>query len=593
MTDDTKGALSQFGSNDQLMGALSQLAQNPIDENRKWLASAAGWLAPNHSGSYGEALGNSLKAMNDTQGAQEKLKASYVPHVTQALIQAAQFQRQREIDNMLANELLGGGSGGQAQQPAAMPGQLGSGTYGTMAPPSGMPSIPATNPQAATAGRIASMTPEKLAMFKRFGVDLLPEYKLATEGFERKPGSYYDIPGQGRVYIPDPTKGIGLDQSGNVVALPGFSQTNAGIEAAKAGAIARAQNDQTPLKPSEFPMRGPLANRPLTVGQYVDIANGGATGVPSGQGNGGGSSEGPQGLDLSKLSPQQIAYLQKQDPEAFANGVTDFAQTSQKSTSAPDGGPLMSPEEKLQMEADIARRNKPGLEYATNTAKNMADYEKSLNDRVSAGGDLMMRIAESRDTLQKFQAGGGTEFRTDLAKIAQGFGAPQKMVDKIAGGDLSAAQEFQKLAATQAMETLKQSLGQGGRITQAEFKVFQHNNPNLDTDPNAIEKVYNFATKVYERDKAEQDALNQYKSSPNADISSFPNWWATQSQKLGYVEPKQVTGEAKGTSPKASPMLAKESQAAPANAAPKIMRTGTHNGRKVIQYSDGSIKYAD
>lgn len=36
---------------------------------------------------------------------------------------------------------------------------------------------------------------------------------------------------------------------------------------------------------------------------------------------------GPQGLDLSRLNPQQIAALQKQDPRAFARGAQDFQQT--------------------------------------------------------------------------------------------------------------------------------------------------------------------------------------------------------------------------------------------------------------------------
>lgn len=37
---------------------------------------------------------------------------------------------------------------------------------------------------------------------------------------------------------------------------------------------------------------------------------------------------GPQGLDLSKLSPQQQAFLARQNPQAFANGVQDFQKTS-------------------------------------------------------------------------------------------------------------------------------------------------------------------------------------------------------------------------------------------------------------------------
>jgi len=49
------------------------------------------------------------------------------------------------------------------------------------------------------------------------------------------------------------------------------------------------------------------------------------------------------------------------------------------------------------------------------------------------------------------------------------------------------------LAAQTAMESLKQAMGGSGRITQAEFKVFQQNNPNIELDPRAIDKIYEFA----------------------------------------------------------------------------------------------------
>lgn len=259
---------------------------------------------------------------------------------------------------------------------------------------------------------------------------------------------------------------------------------------------------------------------------------------------------------MSKLSQMPDSQQKQSAMQGLTSEMTKIqqswqqgAQPSPQQAQQQGGLPqLQSASEAQQEKANIERQNAPGLTYATGAGKNMADYEKGLNDRVSTGSDLMMNIEESRNALQKFQAGGGTETRVGLAKAAQAIGAPTKLVDSIAGGDLSAAQEFQKLSAQQAMENLKKAIGGSGRITQAEFKVFQQNNPNLDTDPRAIEKIYNFGTKVFQRDKSEQDAFSNYKKVPGADITQFPNYWASQLQSQGIVNPQQVTGKAKGVS---------------------------------------------
>jgi hypothetical protein len=241
---------------------------------------------------------------------------------------------------------------------------------------------------------------------------------------------------------------------------------------------------------------------------------------------------------------QRQTMLQAFNAKMGNPGTTDAAQAP-----AQGGGfnGFAGPADLAQAQADVKLKNEPRIAYANDTNKNFADYEKGLNERVNTGGDLMMRIKESRDALSKFQAGGGMDTRAQVAKYAQAVGLPDSVVNKIAGGDIAAAQEFQKLSAQQAMETLKQAMGAGGRITQAEFKVFQSNNPNLDTDPRAIEKIYNFATKVYERDKSEQDALGNYKRVPGADMAQFPNYWSGELNRRGIVDPQQVTGAAKGT----------------------------------------------
>lgn len=433
--------------------------------------------------------------------------------------------------------------------------------------------------------------------------ELFDMFKYQNDGIERKPGSMYKDPVTGAMtYTPDVSKGVDYDPVTKTVStLNGAPAALSAVAGATKTAETQAVNNNT-LAPLD--RIDPTTGRPYvaTVGQLVQAAGGGqpvqgaapqpapAASAPSTQPAQGGyvaPTVGQDGHPIPVPLQQHLTTLaQSRDPaqlQAFGQQMQgkiaqmpegpqkqaamtnvqaelDKIQSSWQTQPAPaasapatqPGGfnGFQSPAESAaavdQAKATVATANAGQQAYAKGSNEGAVDYEKGLNARVQAGQDLMMRLQESRDALTKFSSGGGTEARTKIASLAQAFGAPQAMVDKIAGGDLGAAQEFQKLAAQQAMETLKSSLGNGGRITQAEFKVFQQNNPNLDTDPRAIEKVYNFASKVYGRDQAEQDALNKYKTSGN-DMSTFPNYWANQNRSNGFVTPQAVTGQAKGT----------------------------------------------
>lgn len=166
-------------------------------------------------------------------------------------------------------------------------------------------------------------------------------------------------------------------------------------------------------------------------------------------------------------------------------------------------------------------------------AKNAGAYRSALNERVSSGQDLMMRVGESERLLKDFQAGGGEGVRVQLAQAAQAVGAPQGIVDGIARGNLGSAQAFQKIVVSQAMEALKQAMstssGTGaGRITQAEFKIFQSANPNLELDPRALEKIYGFARSVHDRDFNEQQTFQKWLE----DGKDPANFQATYSREL-------------------------------------------------------------
>ncbi len=193
------------------------------------------------------------------------------------------------------------------------------------------------------------------------------------------------------------------------------------------------------------------------------------------------------------------------------------------------GAPGLPP----SVQAQIAKSQAEGL----NTGG--IAYKNNLDTTVQTGNDLMTRIAESRKALDQFKPGMGAETRLNVARFAQAIGAPDGLVSAINAGDVSAKQEFMKLSAQQAMETLKSAMGGSGRITQAEFKVFQANNPNIELDPNAITKIYDFAEKTHKRNVAEQAGLNDYLKQ-GGNISQWPSEWTKQvGGGLGQQAPQQ------------------------------------------------------
>lgn len=287
-------------------------------------------------------------------------------------------------------------------------------------------------------------------------------------------------------FYPKVGEGMQLNPDGSVSNAPGYvgaaSNLAGNKKAAEANAEASVQNRNTIVTP-ELP-GGPVA---MTKQQWLAQMGGQGASAPS--------------LQQGQPPPQQVVP-----------GMEILGQP-----------PL------VDRKTGVPLQTKAQQEFSTEQAKNAAKYSGGLNDRVQSGTDLMARLDESRQALQQFRAGGGAESRAKVAQMAQAFGAPDSLVSKIAGGNIASMQEFQKLAVQQAMETLKQSMatdsGQAGRMTQSEFQQFLKVNPNLDTDPRAIEKLYSFSEKIHQRNLAEQKEFTDFTSN-GGDPTKWQSHWA-------------------------------------------------------------------
>jgi hypothetical protein len=178
-------------------------------------------------------------------------------------------------------------------------------------------------------------------------------------------------------------------------------------------------------------------------------------------------------------------------------------------------------------------------EFNTKRAGDIADYSKSLDDRVTNEAVLRRNVAEGIEAARQTQMGGGAETYMKLGQAMQAIGVKNSTVDKWVGGSEAALQVGDKLALQNSMAQLKAQLtGVGGsRLNAQEFVAYLNKNPGITTDPRAAATIFNIWNKFYDRDKAEQQAFDAFQSgdptgdktldklSKGKDIKSWPALW--------------------------------------------------------------------
>lgn len=170
--------------------------------------------------------------------------------------------------------------------------------------------------------------------------------------------------------------------------------------------------------------------------------------------------------------------------------------------------------------------------YLTHRGEEMSGYQKNLDTAVESGSGIIRTINEAQEAMQNFKPGAGASAYARTAEIFQALGADQKLVDRIAGGDLSAAQEMEKLMVNTTWNQIKEQMPSASRTTQMEFQTFQKNNPNINLDPRAIGKIFNFWQQAFARDRIEQRELNKHIKG-GGDISEWPQQWNDRMGNMG------------------------------------------------------------
>lgn len=466
MADNYSGALSRNPMLDQSM--LDKLSQGIDDPSRKWDAFSAGALA-GKSG-YAGTVGNAMAGMLQQQNAQDTLKAQYVPHIAAAIDNAQKnamamekMRRDFEMQDYFKKMFLGGDQG--TVTPSAETGQLGSGTYDIMPTANGAPSIPAAQNQQSNQPSGGGKFPLDLngvAFAKMFmGKDLSPEYKMAMEGFEKKPGSAYDMPGRGMQWMPDPKTGfMGYDAQGNIIQSGNFNKLAGDTAGATALAQETAKNKQTLLPPAYVGKGGtPLGG---TVSEYINpqekqqASNAGfpaGTVLPSSDDSG---TLVPGQSDRLSILQQELAS--EKDPQNIAALKRDIARM-QSSTSQDNSQSIVSGRPQLQSEAEKEAQVGPiKIRNAIDEAnlKNYPEYVKQKQNAL-ASMDQMKSVIGKAINHPGLSTATGASGVIDPRNYFAGTNATnfRVLLDQIKGGTF-----------LQAFERLRG----GGQITEVEGK---------------------------------------------------------------------------------------------------------------------------
>ena len=212
---------------------------------------------------------------------------------------------------------------------------------------------------------------------------------------------------------------------------------------------------------------------------------------------------------------------------------------------SPQGGPQGGPQ------APIVGPNLTQSKYLSDRGTDMAAYQQNLDDRVKMGQQIMQTITPAWEAMQDLKKSGQTpgglaSARMALAQVAQGLGADPGVVDKIS--KLDDTQEISKLMVNTTMAQITQQLPATSKVAVSEFNAFTKNNPNLDTDPRAIEKIFNFWSKIQGINRVEQTKLNEHLAQGGS-ISEWPAKWQDLAEREGYVN-ANPTGTGAGTKPR-------------------------------------------
>lgn len=198
------------------------------------------------------------------------------------------------------------------------------------------------------------------------------------------------------------------------------------------------------------------------------------------------------------------------------------------------------------------------------------EYIKDLNARNATALETDMRLGEAKELLKTIKGGAGTKNFAEIAKWAQAANLPQSVVDSIAGGDLSAVQSAQKFITQAVIQGATSNPGTAESINR-----YIKDNPDIGTDPRALDRFIKFTEKLNSKTFDETQFLLEQKRSGKFN----PDTHVQEMQQ--HLRKKYLNHESKSES---KPEIGSEK---------KVVREyqGGKTGRTIQVFEDGTKAY--
>jgi hypothetical protein len=212
-------------------------------------------------------------------------------------------------------------------------------------------------------------------------------------------------------------------------------------------------------------------------------ARGGLAAAPAAQSAPGTQAPTASGLDISRLTPQQAAYLRQADPQAFANGMEDFIRSggvsgAQAAPGTPDAGNA----------SRLAPAQAPG--FTDFTSKLAGAAGQRYTDLISQAQDSKTRVNVLDNILNLSRQGALTGPNQEFMNHIKGMIADSPALGALfPQGWTGSVANYQELKKFMGQNALRSWQSAGGTGTNAQLDAQTEANLNKGLFPQALQGI--------------------------------------------------------------------------------------------------------
>jgi hypothetical protein len=202
------------------------------------------------------------------------------------------------------------------------------------------------------------------------------------------------------------------------------------------------------------------------------------------------------------------AFLQKANPQAYANGVASFQRNSiSQAASASGFNGFAGPADLARDQADVRAQTEPIIKFNTERINQAHTSNQkvldNLSDTVRNEAELVNRNNNILPLLDKIQTGGFMpEQRIQLANSINTSGLPDSVKSTIskwvANGDPTAGKVIENQLAAAGIKTMLDTLDKEGKPNRAIFEAVQRAQESVNSGNPVLKDIFALQKQLYD-----------------------------------------------------------------------------------------------